>query len=190
MRCLTELPEGYAPCLRIDMQKDKKTAVTVNLLALALMAAVAAAGFFLEPEGAAWGIWQATAVLLGYFAYILLHEAVHGACMRALGSKTVRFGFTGLYAFAASSEIYSKRAYILIALAPAVFWGAVFALAAALAPPAAFWPVWLLLAMNIGGAAGDFYVAAVVARLSPDLLVQDADGVAMTVFVKESGTEG
>lgn len=63
------------------------------------------------------------AFLVCAVVYMVLHELVHGACMKVFGAKKVRFGFTGLYAFAGSIEYFKKAAYIVVALAPLVVWG-------------------------------------------------------------------
>lgn len=47
--------------------------------------------------------------------------------MKAFGTKKVKFGYTGVYAFAGSNDYYTKGAYLIIALAPVVVWGVVLA---------------------------------------------------------------
>ena len=101
--------------------------------------------------------------------------------MKLFGAQKVRFGFTGLYAFAGSSEYFKKGAYIVVALAPLVVWGAVF-LALNLAMGAkCFWFIYMLQLVNVSGAAGDIYVSFRFLRMPKDILVQDT-GVSMTVF--------
>ena len=124
-------------------------------------------------------------MLLGLTLYIILHELVHAAAMRLSGTQKVNFGFTGLYAFAGSADYYDRPHYILIALAPIVVWGVVLGLLCALVPPAWFWVVYIIQVTNISGAAGDLYVTYRMAKLPPDLLVQDS-GVRMTVYAPQT----
>ena len=69
-----------------------------------------------------------------------------------------RYGFTVMYAYAASDACFCRRDYILIALAPVVVWGLVLGVLAALADGGWFWVVWMIQAINLSGAAGDLYV--------------------------------
>ena len=105
---LQQLPEGYCEIWRADLQKNKKQALAVNGLALGLGAAMLAPflyGIFqpLSSGGIHFHVTQFLAMLAGLLAYIPLHELVHGLCMKYFGAKKVRYGYTGLYAWAGSS---------------------------------------------------------------------------------------
>lgn len=183
--CLHDLPAGYQNVLNFDLQKDSKMALVVNGLAVGIAAVMLAAGFLMMP---AFTIFASLPALAAFFAcmvlYMVLHELVHGACMKLFGAQKVRFGFTGLYAFAGSSEYFNKRAYIVVALAPLVVWGAVFLVLNLLAGARYFWFIYLLQLVNVSGAAGDLYVSFRFLRMPKDILVQDT-GVAMTVFAHD-----
>ena len=117
-------------------------------------------------------------------AYIVLHEVVHGVAMKICGTKKVRYGFTGLYAFAGSEDYYGKKAYIFIALAPVVLWGTVLAVVNFFVPTEWFWVIYIIQITNISGAAGDYFVTAKFSRFPKDILVRDC-GVGMTVYSKK-----
>ena len=117
--------------------------------------------------------------------YMVLHELVHGVTMKLFGTKKVKYGFTGLYAFAGSDDYYDKKSYIIIALAPVVIWGIVIAVVNALVSPEWFWVIYFIQISNISGAAGDIYVTAKFSRLPKDILVKDV-GVGMTVYSKKT----
>jgi len=82
-------------------------------------------------------------------AYIVLHELVHGITMKAFGTPRVRYGFTGVYAFAGSDDYYGKGSYIFIALAPVVLWGAVLAVVSLFVPLSWFWVVHFVQVVNL-----------------------------------------
>ncbi len=193
MKAYRQLPEGYREAYQIDLQKDKKTSLKVNIGAVVVMAAVLAVGFaavpftvIFESEPKGYFIRFGLTVVF-YIAYIILHELTHAAAMKAVGGGKVVFGFTGLYAFAGSREDYfDKTAYRLIALAPVVIWGIVFGVLALLVPKDWFHVVWLLQAGNISGAAGDIYVTAKLWKAPEGILVRDT-GVGMTVFDRIAG---
>jgi hypothetical protein len=116
--------------------------------------------------------------------YMILHELVHGVAMKICGTKKVKYGFTGMYAFAGSEDLYDKKSYIFVALAPVVFWGVVLLIINLFVPLGWFWVVYLIQIANISGAAGDFFVTVKFLKMPRDILVQDY-GVGMTVYSKE-----
>ena len=193
MKAQNSLPAGYREVCRIDLQKDKKLALLVNGAALLIGAVmivpmhfhISIATLFDLSEGFVPYLLRFLCMLLGLTLYIILHELVHAAAMRLSGTQKVNFGFTGLYAFAGSADYYDRPHYILIALAPSVVWGGVLGLLCALVPPAWFWVVYIIQVTNISGAAGDLYITYRMAKLPPDLLVQDS-GVRMTVYAPQT----
>lgn len=188
---VTILPEGYQPLLSVDLQKDKKLAVLVNGLALVIEAVMAFPMHFVVPfqtlfdmDGGMGRYWLRFGVLMaGMIAYMILHEAVHGIAMKLCGTKKVKYGFTGLYAFAGSDDYYGKKPYLFIALAPVVLWGIVLLFINLLVPTSWFWVVYFIQIINVSGAAGDFYVTARFFRLPKDILVKDM-GTSMTVYTR------
>lgn len=185
------LPEGYGEFLRIDLQQDKKLALLVNGLALLIGVVMVAAACLFVPlfssSGTAGGdalpFLKLCILLAGLVTYFFLHEAVHGVCMKAYGGAPVRYGFTGLYAYAGSAAYFNKRSYRVIALAPVVVWGLVLILVNCLVPPGWFWVVYIIQVCNISGAAGDLYVTWKMSRMPADILIQDT-GVSMTVYAR------
>ena len=191
MKSYRELPQGHRQILTIDLQKNKKLALMVNGLALLIAAAMIAVALPLVPIGSIFvnddlrGILIKLAVMYGgMFVYIILHEAVHGIVMRRFSDAKVRFGFTGLYAYAGSDAYYCRKHYIIIALAPIVVWGVVLGIVNVLVPEDWFYVVYMIQMTNISGAAGDLYVSWKMNRLPEDILIQDS-GVAMTVYSAE-----
>ena len=190
MKSVNTLPEGYRELLSVDMKKDKKLAVFVNVLSLVIAAILGLpVHFFAIPfTSLGWGGQKAylihVAVLFGsMFVYIVLHELVHGIAMKLCGTKKVKYGFTGLYAFAGSDDYYYKRPYVAIALAPIVVWGVILGIVNALVPVEWFWVVYFIQLINLSGAAGDLYVTCKFAGLPKDVLIRDY-GVSMTVYAR------
>lgn len=191
--CVQQLPAGYGECLRVNLQSDKKTAMGINIaggaglvamMALAHFAFMPLTRWFSRDESIAAMLLKMFVLLGGYFVYIVLHELTHAAVMKLFGGTKLRFGFTGLYAYAGSEyDYFDKPAYIAVALAPLLVWGAVFTVLLVLVPADWFWVVYFWQMGNIGGAAGDLYVTFKFARLPKDILVMDT-GLEMTVFAK------
>lgn len=183
MKTQLQLPENYQKLFQIDLQKDKKLALQVNGLALAIAVPVLLLGFWLEPigtfldEGALGVLW----VLLGMVVYMVLHELVHGIFMRWFSGVRPHYGVTALYAYAGSDAYFDRTHYIIIALAPVVVWGLVLGVLCLVTEGYWFWLFYLLEMVNLSGAAGDIYVTWRFSKLSSNILVQDT-GVAMTVY--------
>lgn len=192
-KCSSELPAGYREIYSVNLQRDKKTAFVVNIAALILMVIFVIIGMLIVPisytfgnDGSIVTLWLKTiAVLAGMIVYFILHELVHGITMKHYGAKKVKYGFTGLYAFAGCEEYFSKKPYIVIALAPIVVWGVVLAAACCFVPESWFWVVYFIQIMNLSGAAGDLYVTCKFSKFPKDIRIKDT-GVEMKVYSETS----
>ena len=187
---MRSLPEGWRKILELNLQKDKKTAgvITLGGAVAALVMGVLMhlrtpiTVFFNRSGGVGAYFLRLGVLLAAYLAYVVLHELTHAAVMKAVGGGKVRFGFTGMYAFAGSEEDYfDKTAYRCIALAPLVVWGLVLLGLQLLVSGPWTWVVWLLQIGNVSGAAGDVYVTVKLAPMPGTILVRDT-GVDMTVY--------
>ncbi len=185
------LPPEYVQVRTVDLQKNKKLALLVNVLALVIAAVLAVIGALAVPMDALLdamshpigALLRLSVILFGTIAYIILHEAVHGIFMKHYGCGIKpSFGFTGLYAFAASRAYFNKVSYLIIGLSPVILWGIVLLILNLLLPLSWFWPIYFIQIMNLSGAAGDLYVTCLLLKAPSSLLVQD-DGVAMRFYL-------
>ena len=194
MRATQSLPENYEQIYTIDLQKDKKKALLINALSLLITAVLIIPVAFIKPFDALYDMSRGqdayflrfAVMLVACIVYLVLHELVHGIAMKLCGTKKVRYGATGLYAYAGSDDYYGKKAYVFIALAPVVLWGIVLAVVCCLVPDEWFWVVYLVQITNLSGAAGDLFVTVRFSRMPSDILVRDY-GVSMCVYAKKTG---
>ena len=185
----SELPQGYKEIFSVNLQKDKKRALWINISALAIAALMVIPAAICIPLSTLFDLSEdlilhfikLAALAVGSIAYIILHELVHGITMKLFGTKKIKYGFTGLYAFAGSDDYYAKLPYTVIALAPVIFWGLVLLVLNFIVPQDWFWVVYIIQISNISGAAGDLYVTAKFSKMPSDILVKDS-GVGMTVY--------
>ena len=192
MKAVETLPEGYRELYSVDLQKNKKVALLVNLLAIVIAVVLVVTMHFFVPISSLFDMQNGLGSYLIRFAalsvlmivYMVLHELTHGIAMKICGTKKIKYGFTGLYAFAGSNDYYNKKAYIFIALAPIVLWGVVLAIINPFVPLEWFWVVYMLQINNLSGAAGDLYVTVKFSGFPKDILIRDY-GIGMTVFSKE-----
>ena len=191
MKAVVTLPEEYKEFYSIDIQKNKKMSLRVNLLSVIIAVILFVPKHFLVPisslfvmdKGLGSYVIRFIALIVLIITYMVLHELTHGIAMKICGTKKVKYGFTGLYAFAGSNDYYDKKAYIFIALAPVVLWGLVIAIINPFVPIEWFWVVYNLQIINLSGAAGDLIVTIKFSGFPKDILIRDY-GVGMTVFSK------
>ena len=190
MKALGNLPENYSEYFSVDLQKNKKQMIFVNLLSFLIAVLMFIPMCFIVPleieitgEALIGLLIKLLAIFILLVVYIVLHELVHGIAMKICGAKKVKYGFTGLYAFAGSDDYYGKGSYIFIALSPVVLWGAVLAVVSLFVPLSWFWVVHFVQVVNLSGAAGDLFVTVKFSRFPKDILVRD-HGVGMRVYSK------
>ena len=188
------LPQGYRVFLQIDLQKNKRLMLWINLLAMIIAAVLCVVGHQVVPisqivetgDGALLTLARLGVLLLGTALYVVLHEAVHGIFFRLFGRGVKpTFGFTRIYAFAASKAYFNRLSYFIIGISPVLLLGVLLLVLNLWLPAAWFWPIFLIQVTNLSGAAGDFYVSVLLARMPRALLVQD-DGVAMRFYVPDT----
>ena len=189
MKAVEALPEGYREYYSLNLQKDKKTAILVNVIAILIAVLMFVPMIFVIPITSLINldtnnIPKLITLLISIVVYFVSHELVHGIAMKSCGTKKVKYGFTGLYAFAGSNDYYDKKSYIYIALAPIVLLGILIAIINFIVPVEWFWIVYLLQIINVSGAAGDLFVTVKFSRFPKDILIKD-HGIGMTVFSKE-----
>ena len=114
MNSVEQLPDGYGERIKIDLQKNKTEALLVNGLAFVIMLVLIVIGHLVVPVQALLrlGITKLLLMVIGVLLYLVLHELTHAVCMKYYGAEKVKFGYTGLYAYA-GSDAYSGRNRIL-----------------------------------------------------------------------------
>ena len=122
-------------------------------------------------------------LLVGMVLYMVLHELIHGLTMKIFGTKKIKYGFTGMYAFAGSGDYYDKKSYIVVALTPIVVFAIIFAIINSFVPTQWFWVIYMLQVINVSGAAGDLFVTVKFSKKPKDILVSDS-GIEMIVYSK------
>ncbi len=189
MNILQKLPEHYREFEKLDLENDNKnalfihgTSIVIAVLMAVIMHLIYPITSLFEKDHGAFGLILRIVVMLALFAaHVVLHELTHGVAMKLLGAKKVSFGYSGMYAYAGCTEFFTKRAYIIMALTPVVFWGIVLTLICYLVPDSWFWIFYLMQIANIAGAAGDFFVIFRFWKLPESSLIHDM-GTSMTIY--------
>lgn len=192
MKVLYDLPTNYREIFFVNLQTDKKMATWLSIVSLLIgIIMVVPMNFYIPistlfdfSQGMVAYIARFVVLIISIILYMVLHEAVHGIAMKICGTKKVKYGFTGMYAYAGSNDFYDKKSYIFIALAPVVLWGIVLLVINVFVPKSWFWVVYSIQITNISGAVGDFYVTSKFSKMPEDILISDC-GVGMKVYSAE-----
>ena len=195
MNTYQQLPTNYEEIFSIDLQNDKKALFIVNGLSFLLIFVMIIFTILLSkftdliPKrdasiGSTFYIIRLLISIFCIFIYLCLHELTHGLTMKYFGAKRIKYGFTGIYAFAGTDEYFSKKAYITIALSPVVIWTIILTIINFFIPNLWFYCVFFVQVINISGSAGDIYISYLFSKLPKEVLIQDA-GVSMKVFLNK-----
>jgi hypothetical protein len=180
------LSEGYVQSGEINLNKNKRLAITLNIVALF----VAVLSFFLLFSIASLlrpslmitsGIITVggMAVLVGLVVMLFtIHELIHGFFFRVFTQSRPVFALRLFYAYAAAPEWFiPTRQFMIIALGPLVIIGAVGMLLMLLVPEPWVLSIAIIVALNTGGSAGDLLVFTRLFKLSSNSLANDAGDV-------------
>lgn len=184
------LPVGYIQTGEINLKKDKRLMILLNLGALMVFALsfylLSAFTAWARPEILSFSSTITLTNLLGALGLtvltLLLHEGLHGLCFWIFSRSRPVFGWRPLYAYAgAPGWFFPKRQFSLTALAPLVSLGAAGLLLLLLAPINWVFMIVLLVALNTSGSSGDVFVFIRLLKSSPTSLTKDT-GEVVTFF--------
>lgn len=117
------LPTGYYELIKVDLQKDKKLALFINVGSLLILAAMVVPTAIICPPLDFTSIMENPngfqndlftfllrwlPLLGGMIVYFVLHELTHGICMKAFTKTKVKYGYTGLYFLQGARRISTK----------------------------------------------------------------------------------
>ena len=180
------MPENYALTWDVNMKRDKRLNIILQIVSLGWMAL---AGWLL----ASLLMWMRPdfneAVRMGIFGNILVglllilvvmvvaiisHELVHGLLFWFFARHRPEFGIGHGYAFAAMPDWYfPKQQYLVIGLGPLVGLTLLGMAIMAFAPISWLGLVFAGVVINAGGAIGDIYVCWRIAREAEDVWIKD-----------------
>ena len=198
-KAVRDLPEGYGLWHTLDLNKNVKLMIGLNLASLALFAVFGVFFYWLltlvRPGLLSGGesltndlfasesiFTQFLVIALVYLGMIVLHEAVHGLFFWVYTGERPEFGFRGVYAYAGAPDWYlSKNPYLIVGLAPLVLISLVGFAAMLFVPTGWVFPILLFITLNASGAVGDIYAFFWILPKPEEILVRDF-GDRMQVF--------
>ena len=172
---------GYKKCTKIDLVKNKKEALLVNIYGIIIMVVMAVFIPLLIMGGIIEFNLETTfplffiVLLISLILYIPLHEIVHGIVLKKYTDEKLSFGWKLVYAYCGSKEaVVNRREYYAVALAPLLVFSVVFISLMVLNPSLSL--VWYVMEiMNVSGSVGDIYVSIKLRKeKSRDILITDS----------------
>ena len=172
---------GYKECRKIDLVKNKKEALLVNIYGIIIMVVMAVFIPLLIMGGIIEFNLETTfplffiVLLISLILYIPLHEIVHGIVLKNYTDEKLSFGWKLEYAYCGSKEaVVDRNEYYAVALAPLLVFSVVFISLMVLNPSLSL--VWYVMEiMNVSGSVGDIYVSIKLRKeKSRDILITDS----------------
>ena len=172
---------GYKECTKIDLVKNKKEALLVNIYGIIIMVVMAVFIPLLIMGGIIEFNLETTfplffiVLLISLILYIPLHEIVHGIVLKNYTDEKLSFGWKLVYAYCGSKEaVVDRKEYYAVALAPLLAFSVVFISLMVLNPSLSL--VWYVMEiMNVSGSVGDIYVSIKLRKeKSRDILITDS----------------
>ena len=181
-----KLPSGYRLVREVDVQKNKKLSVWLNVVPLFVVAGMIIGALVLrKPEGPVEMNNTILFIFLGTTLVAVLqmkvHVWIHGIFIHYFCGEKPQHGFNGRHVYTGQKDAYfSKSHYIVIALAPVVLLGALLLVLNFLFP-VWFWAIYFLQAVNLSNAVANLYVTALLSKLPADTLCND-DGLSVRFY--------
>ena len=179
------LPDGYAQTGEVNLKKDKRLAVILNILAffVFIVSFILLSIFGTALRSGTMNISGSISagpmiILLGLSVFtLIIHELIHGFFFWVFSRSRPVFALRPLYAYAGAPGWYfPKRQFAIIVLGPLVIIGAL-GLLMLLAPVGWLLTIAFLVALNTGGAIGDIFVFFCLLKSSPTTFANDTGDV-------------
>lgn len=179
---VTAPPADHRLHAELDL-KEGKAATTVQVVFALVAGAMVGLAFVIDLPTGGWGGWTTAAVTaIACLLYTAVHELTHSAVLWAVSGVRPSVALRFPYLVTGNRAYLGRRAFVVVALAPAVLWGAVLIVLLLTVAPQFLLTVYVVAALNFASSAGDYYQTCAVARLPRSALIQD-DGTTTRVYL-------
>lgn len=188
MKPAKTLPENYRLLRTIDLRKEPRLVILLNLIGLLLFAVfgglLIAVMVMFHPNiqastfsfsGSFLQILRSILIVLAAYALsLVLHEIIHGAFFWLFTRAIPKFGIGSAYAYAAAPEWYMPRnLYLVVGLAPLIVITLVGLMLLPVLPANSLLVWWFVLTTNASGAVGDMFVVGWLLLKTPLTMIND-----------------
>ena len=181
---LNELPKDYVLYEKINLSEIK----TVNKIQYVFIG-VAALMFILArllnfPLSSSYEGWLTAIITISLcLVYLFLHELTHGLFIKLISHQKPKYNLKFPYLTTGTSVYLSKKSFIVICLAPVIVWGFILTGIILLVPESWFLIIYIVLIVNFGGSAGDYFQFFHFIKVPKDAYLKD-DGDTTAVYSK------
>lgn len=193
-----ELPEGYKQVLHIDA-KNAKIGIIMNVVSLLILGIVLAVAYIplkfnnvdLSLNFPAKDSMEIPITMLLFcivlFAYIVMHELVHGIAYKYLTGEKLTFGISWSCAFCGVPHIYSYRKTAIISSAsPLILFSVIFGAITILLFFVS--PIYYLLSatifgLHLGGCSGDMYIILMLLKYNNSKVLMRDTGPEQFIYI-------
>ncbi|MDD3999904.1 MAG: DUF3267 domain-containing protein [Bacilli bacterium] len=183
VKSFKDLPEGYKKVDALDLKEDKRLLILVNVLSILLILPFIPLYIVFNYKISNTQIYVSVLfIFIGYIIIIIIHELIHGIFFKLGTKEKIKYRFHGVYASASVDHIYFKKNhYLVVSLAPVVILTIVLSILAYIFCEDYFLHFYILIAIQFGSAAGDFYVVYRLLKHDKNTLIRDY-GVGMEFY--------
>lgn len=199
MHATPTLPIHYEQDNTIDLSNDKRLLINLTIVSLVLFFVFGGifailAGIISPALGSSGSITITLPTLLltivAIVALVLfvmvIHELIHGLFFWIFTRSRPKYGFKGMYAYAAAPDWYIPRnQFLVIGLAPLVILTLLGLVLFRFLPPLGVFIAILGMTMNAAGAVGDIFIVGLLLRKPASCLFRDF-GTGITLYTKRS----
>ena len=174
------MDNGFRKIGVIDYQKSKYA----NLFIIGSFVLSISAIFIILSDSTSNNILKGQWILLGCLCFIIIHESVHLIFMKIFSKERLCLSFKFPTISVGSNGKFSKRQFIIIALAPVVILGVVLALLIIFCSESYKFFLSILLILNFAGSGGDYLQVFEMRKYSMDTFFQD-NSIETSVYKKK-----
>jgi hypothetical protein len=181
MKNKTYLPTNYELTNSYDLKQTKLNLIiqiTFIIIAgiIVLIAFLSNLEFSSENNGTV-----ALITILSVNIYMILHELTHGVSISMLSKTKSRYKFRFPFLTTGTDAYLNKLSFITVCLAPSMLWGLILGILMFFIPQNYLLSLYIVLALNFAGSAGDYLQVVLVLKTPKDSLVKD-DGTKTNIY--------
>lgn len=183
MKSYPQAPEGYTMTYDLQLLKNTRVFVLLNVLSVVMIVPLIPGLFFFDFLAFLHVPYLLFFIILMVVS-VVIHELIHAYFFHRFSGAKVKFQFHGWAASASTPGIYyRKKYYQIIGLAPAVILNPLLLIASLLLPAPYNLISYLTLIVHFSGCVGDFYVIWFMRKYPEDTYVEDT-GIGMRFYEK------
>lgn len=176
------MDNGFRKIGVIDYQKSKYA--NLFIIGSFVLSISVGAIFIILSDSTSNNILKGQWILLGCLCFIIIHESVHLIFMKIFSKERLCLSFKFPTISVGSNGKFSKRQFIIIALAPVVILGVVLALLIIFCSESYKFFLSILLILNFAGSGGDYLQVFEMRKYSMDTFFQD-NSIETSVYKKK-----